>query len=314
MTIARQITTQSDICLPGISAHNYIGLATMGAKAPGIAYEHLTGMWWIPGAFVGANQFTTSVTHRAVGITLDGHDLGPLLPHLQIVPDPINALTPLHWLKSSREAMFVASTVVMQGKPVSLCSGLIVPPTPMFYCGEPGVPGLGDVTGPFESSVVVGMTPIDYLLGVLAITLQFGVQLLEEVRDLGSEVDIAGELLEVVIGPEPAELGPALGADMELARLRHALTGEPLEVEVRTGTSYAYREVVLRCNPDGTWVAVRSEERVLNYFERTSPAGVERGFTDPFEGNPPPIRNENLAVLPPFVADIVLRNERHSLL
>jgi hypothetical protein len=294
VTIAMQVSTQAGICAPGVTAHMYCGPTSMGAQVMGVALEDYAGMWWIPGAAVGANSYALSVLHDQTGIILDGHDLGPLLGHFQLVLDPVNALTPVHIVQSSRDTMFVASTVVMEGKSVALCSAFIAPPAPMYYCGEPGMPGIGDATAPMNS-VHVGMTPADYTIGLTVIAVRITVESVQAVQASREGVDVADEIVGLYLGPQPEDVAMEAVPDLVEGTMRLGLTEGPVEIELGGGTTYAHRRVVLGRDVDGN-VSVETVERSFSRFTRQTADGVEHGESNPYEGHPPPVRPLNIGL------------------
>jgi hypothetical protein len=281
MTFSHKVSTQSDLCLFWLAPHTYCGAATLGAPTPGLAAEGIVGMWWIPGACVGANSFSTSVVHRRVGVALDGHDLGPLLPHLQILVEPANLLTPVQMLLSSREAMYTASTVQMNGKAVALCSGRQLPPANMLYCGEPSLPGPGDVTGPSSSSVVVGMTAEDWRRGELRTGLNIAVDLAcGLIPSVGNEIraPIADEIADSAIGEAGERVGDAGSQGIELL-----FSDDPGEVELSL---------------PGVGGVVVSRDADGSYSVRGHPPYE---LTNPFEGHPPPMGPFNTGLPIPLI-------------
>jgi hypothetical protein len=126
-------------------------------------------MLWPPGNLVFKNKYSTTVTHKFLGIIQSGHDLGIIIPHIQIVPAPNNFFTPLHILFSSRKVMFSSSSVKVNGAFVGIAGVIGLPPTPMMVCSEPTGFPLGEVPTRWLNTVWVGFTWMDFLLGILGI-------------------------------------------------------------------------------------------------------------------------------------------------
>ena len=163
--------------LPLYSPHNYAPLPPLAppipavcmSPAPASAIDFPATMLWPPGNLLFKNKYSTTVTHKHLGIIQSGHDLGIIIPHIQIVPAPNNFFTPLHILFSSRKVMFSSSSVKVNGAFVGIAGVIGLPPTPMMVCGEPTGFPLGEVPTRWLNTVRVGFTWIDFLLGVLSI-------------------------------------------------------------------------------------------------------------------------------------------------
>jgi hypothetical protein len=178
-----KVTIQRDICLnlivPLTATHNFIPLPPYPPTPPPLpaaplslaacAIESLVNAWWPPGFALGANKFTTSVFHFGLGICLDGHDCGKLIPHVQVAPAPNNTLTITQVASSSRKCNFTASTVKFNGKSVACMTFVSWPPTPMTYCSEPMSMPLGDAVTAYFNTVDVGMTWQDWVAGAFAV-------------------------------------------------------------------------------------------------------------------------------------------------
>ncbi len=138
----------------------------------GMAFDLPTTVWWPGGAALGKNKLTETVKHNEWSFALEGHDVGPLIVHVQIAPHPANALTVLHILKSKRKANFSAGEVKAEGKPVghllALNPGLV--PTPMSVCGKPISPPTGctAIMSAFND-LLIGVHPVDLAAGWVSI-------------------------------------------------------------------------------------------------------------------------------------------------
>jgi len=172
----------NDLTMPMLfySPHNYGPLppfppvpppmpATPMSPAPASALDIPLPMLWPPGNLMFKNKYAPTVLHRYLGIIQAGHDLGPMIPHIQVLPAPNNFFTPLHILFSSRKMAFSTSTVKVGGVFVALGGVIALPPTPMMVCADPmGFP-LGEVPTRWLNKVWVGFTWLDFLLGVFTI-------------------------------------------------------------------------------------------------------------------------------------------------
>lgn len=89
---------------------------------------------WPPGNLKGDNELTDTVKHHYLSIVQKGHNCGLMIPDITTACPP-NLLYPLIWPRSSREMIFSASKVKMDGKPTAAASSF--PPLPMMTCGSP---------------------------------------------------------------------------------------------------------------------------------------------------------------------------------
>lgn len=123
-----------------------------------------------------ANKLTKRTLVNSVPIALAGHDIGPLIPDL--TPGcPLPANLALMWPFSSRKIMFSSSVSTAEGTPIGCAETLLVP-FPMMTCGDPvSAPVILHMTNCINT-VKVGMTPGDILLGVSAILISVGTDLL----------------------------------------------------------------------------------------------------------------------------------------
>ena len=118
-------------------------------------------MDWFGGAKTSLHAFARTnggVFHKGQWLVQEGHDCGPLIPHLP-------HMNPLNVLKSSRKAIFSASTVKVSGKPAAACHGWFV----MMVCGYPFSLPMGKNNTNASHSVFVGLTDLDILKGQLEI-------------------------------------------------------------------------------------------------------------------------------------------------
>jgi hypothetical protein len=166
--------------LPLYSPHNFGPLppipplppptpAVCMSPFPASALDLPATMLWPPGNLVFKNKYSTTVTHKFLGIIQTGHDLGIMILHIQVAPGVNNFFTPLHILFSSRKVMFSSSSVKVNGAFVGLAGLIGLPPTPMMVCGEPTGFPVGEVLTRWMNTVWVGFTWIDVLLGVVNI-------------------------------------------------------------------------------------------------------------------------------------------------
>lgn len=134
--------------------------------------EFIQAIWWPPGWAVGKHKLTGTVFHNNLTIAKDGHDIGPLEPHVPIpVPPAVAELKfIIHTLKSSRKANFSAGEVKANGDPIACCTMIdwAIIPTPMSYCSVVNIPEAGTGTALLFNSLIVGMHWIDMLAGWLS--------------------------------------------------------------------------------------------------------------------------------------------------
>ncbi len=134
---------------------------------------------WPPGYLINQNSLTTTVYHKrqtAWGwIVLDGHDQGVFLLHLTI-PVWANLRYIVIIPFSSREIMFIASSVQFNKKPVG-CSCLW-PIFPMLTCGDPcGAPLAFPLTNRWNT-LKVGMSLLDIIMGCVNIGISMAFDIL----------------------------------------------------------------------------------------------------------------------------------------
>jgi len=156
-----KVNTSWDVVL-GVSSH-------FGPIAPVGPLFSIEGaaQWWPPGYYLHKNKFTETVRHRGNKIVQQGHDIGPIMPHLTF-PLLGNPWYVKIYLLSSCEVKFSSSSVKGNGKEIG-CASLWIP-LPMMTCGEPiSWPLAFPITPIFLSSVSVGVTLMDLLAGVISI-------------------------------------------------------------------------------------------------------------------------------------------------
>lgn len=138
----------------------------------GLAVEPPVIMAWPPSVAMGKAKLTGTVFHLGWAIVQEGHDCGPMIPHMQIVPCPTNALTVIHVLKASRKVQFSAGEIKADKKPIAHCLLLNLPPTPMTNCGKPvSPPGSGSPSS-LANSLVLGVHIVDLIAGWVTIGVQ----------------------------------------------------------------------------------------------------------------------------------------------
>lgn len=117
-----------------MTVHNYYGAATgYSAPALGACIESIcVNMWWPPGALTGDHKLASTVQHRSLRTVQVGHKLGPLVPHVEMVPASDDILTPVQMLTSSFEVKFQNGEIVDQGAPI----GVLMPLTPALVCTD----------------------------------------------------------------------------------------------------------------------------------------------------------------------------------
>ncbi len=119
-------------------------------------------MNWPQGAH--KHVMAPNVLHKGQRIVLEGHDLGPMLPH---APSGFC----LHLIKSKRTPSFSASTVKAASAPVAVVDA---PWHLMMLCGDISLPYGLNLNNP-SHTVFVGMTAADQVAGYLAIGLSIAI-------------------------------------------------------------------------------------------------------------------------------------------
>lgn len=115
-----------------------------------------------PGLLLRTHKVSTTVTHKGLPIVQQGHDVGPLVPHLTypLVPNPwYGRILP----GASMKVVFGAQAVRVGGTPAGGAALML----PMLTCGEPvptptAVPPLSSL-----NTVHVGLTQRDLLAGAV---------------------------------------------------------------------------------------------------------------------------------------------------
>lgn len=191
------------------------------------AIEFPLVMLHLPGNALGKNKYSTTVTHKNLGIIQAGHDLGPLIGHVHVVPGFNNILSIVQMLFSSRKVMFSASTVKVQGQPAALAGLIGWPPTPMMICSDPmGLP-IGEVPTRWLNTVEVGVTLADFLLGLAAVAASmivdwiFKAKLGDLASPLGSQ--LLGKMMDA---GSFLEWGVKQGVGFALGLAQIAVTGQ----------------------------------------------------------------------------------------
>ncbi len=192
-------------------------------------------MDWGPGAGARRHSLAKGVRHKGAGLVLDGHDLGPMLPH-----GPCDFI--LHSLKSSRKTIYSASTVIAEKKPVA-CADLMKD-TFMMVCGDPiAFPtGINDCN--VVHTVMVGMSELDYLKGHVAALASVATDV---VATALSFADPSATVAAVVEGVAPDVFGldwkkatVGYAANLAGSVVVSAATGwrEPIACKLEVGSSY----------------------------------------------------------------------------
>jgi len=173
---------QKIVCPVNISNDWTTGICSHAAIPPtppiNFSFELPAPQLWPPGYLINQNSLTTTVYHKqqtAWGwIVLDGHDQGVFLLHLTI-PVWANLRYIVIIPFSSREIMFIASSVQFNEKPVG-CS--LWPIFPMLTCGDPcGAP----LAFPFTNllnTLKVGMSLLDIIMGCVNIGISMAFDIL----------------------------------------------------------------------------------------------------------------------------------------
>ena len=175
------ILTDMTMALPMYAPHNFAPLpppapppvpAVPMSPGPASALEPPLPQLWPPGNAVFANKYAITVLHKGMGIVQAGHDLGIMIPHVQVAPAVNNTFTPIHTLFSSRKVMYSSTSVKVDGQFVALAGLMALPPTPMMVCAEPLSFPMGEVPTRGSNTVWVGFSWSDVALGTLLIAIQ----------------------------------------------------------------------------------------------------------------------------------------------
>jgi hypothetical protein len=245
------IAISNDITLtlaPPVSMHMYFGLqGELVPTAPALDFP--APMYWPPGFALGANKLTTTVLHKSMPIVLDGHDCGPQVLHLQLAPDGLNTLTPIHILFSSRKVNFFTSDKVADGKCLGVAKLLAWPPAPMTSCGEPvSLAGTGVPTTALNS-VVLDLKWIDAVIGwgTIALTVTFELAL----STWGAAPTVSRMMLNK-LGVGDRALGKQ-GIAMLSGAARLALTDGPAQFKPTVGSPYLSVGLGVSRDEDGNY-------------------------------------------------------------
>ncbi|MCA9607958.1 MAG: hypothetical protein KC619_20250 [Myxococcales bacterium] len=123
-----------------------------------IHFEWPTTMWWPMGYAIGSNKLTETVRHQGFCFALEGHDVGPMIPHISVPPDNVMLVPTI--LGSKRKTNFSAGEVKADGKAVACCYSVPFPighiPTPMSFCSKPFDLLAGTGLAPMLHSLLVG--------------------------------------------------------------------------------------------------------------------------------------------------------------
>lgn len=167
------VNTDYDISF-GVLTHNVLLPPGIPVPTPMYSVEMVATQWWPPGFAMNQNKLTTTVKHVQQNIVLNGHDCGMLVPDIT-PPVLVQYWYAICWPFSSRKITFAASTVKMDGQPVG-CAQLGPVPLPMMTCGDPvSAPTALFMFNCFTSTVKVGMTLGDLLVGLLSIALSMAI-------------------------------------------------------------------------------------------------------------------------------------------
>ena len=131
-------------------------------------YDGSAPMNWAVGAGFNRHSLSSNVRHKGQALVLDGHDLGPQLPHA-----PMNF--GVHQLKSSRKGIYTASTILANGKAIACIDES--KGTKMMLCGDPVSLPFGSNNTNSAHSVSVGMSELDYFKGYASIAASVAVDL-----------------------------------------------------------------------------------------------------------------------------------------
>jgi hypothetical protein len=236
-----------------VSLHMYQGLQGFVPAAPSLDIP--VPMYWPPGFALGSNKLTTTVLHKDMPVVLDGHDCGTSIGHVQIAPDPANALSVIHILFSSRKVKFFTSDKVANKQCIGVVKLLAWPPAPMTSCGEPvSVPGAGAPTTALNSALV-DLSLVDALIGWGAVAaelaLDFVLLHLSKVSPK-SPADQMVNLMKNKVGIGDRALGKqAIAALSGAARL--ALTDGPANFQPTVGSPYLGFGLGVSRNDDGEY-------------------------------------------------------------
>jgi hypothetical protein len=211
-------------------------------------------------------------------MALEGHDVGPLIPHL--------LLTPLVELKSSRKMAFTASTVVLNKKPGACTKPL----TPMLACGDISLPAGSNISNGTHS-VFLGMSDFDIGLGWYDIGTAAVVDalcLLHGARQLGEKAPSFDEFGPTDIRDDAFGIDPfkmALGAPVSFGRSVlvswHNDWTTPVGVKFGMGGGGASASKEVYFDPKTKALVVKDSQNVPGLtgedWYAVGPEGIKRG-------------------------------------
>lgn len=257
----------SFLLTPPVAMHEHFGPPPPPPAPPvyvkvGVAVDFpAIPMFWPPGMAMGKNKLSTKVLHKGVPICLGSHDVGVMIPHVQTVPSPLNTLTALQILFSSRSSVFQSSTVLMEGKTVAACTmfNLEAPPSPLIACMDPVSLPIASAPTAHLNTVMFGMSLADYLIAVVTVAVTMAVEFaLSRGGDppSGWREVLSEKLLTSSFRGWAAKT--AVGLASGGARL--AFTDGPAALTVGVGSPYLQIQAQLQRDDKGQWtVSVGSQ-------------------------------------------------------
>lgn len=269
-----KVAISNDIALPilwppvVLTAHSYLGPTPPALPPPiqvtfGVATEIPVPMFWPPGMAMGQNKLTTTVVHKNLSIAQHGHDCGTAIVHVQILPGPLNTLTVLHILFSSRKVNFSSSTVLSQGKPTACATLISLPPAPMTTCMDPISPPCGSAPTCHLNTVVVVMSWADIIIGWAAIAANAAFEFV--MFKLGGGTPFGGTwgalgkefgkalLGKALGGGSPGELLAKNGIAVATGVAQLIFTDGPVDVKIGVGSPFLQVEAGVTRNVDGDY-------------------------------------------------------------
>lgn len=286
-----KISISTDLAFPLnalVTMHDYLGPVppTPLVYVPvGVALDFPAPMFWPPGMAMGLNQLTTKTLHRGLPICLAGHDVGVMIPHVQVAPSSSNSMTPVHILLSSRASTFPAAQVVAEGKPLTACTLTSLPPAPMLECADPVTTPTAGAPTSHLNTVVFGMSLSAYLMGALSAAAALAVDVIllgkgdlvpttvvsrkafDAVADkFGREATREGveriaqrrarkEMLDQLTPSFGKEWAIKQGVGMATGAARAYVTDGPAAVKVGVGSPYLKMEAGVSRDARGDWTS-----------------------------------------------------------
>lgn len=106
--------------------HDANGILIVGLDGHNGLHFPFVPMWFTSVNFLhpfalGGNQKTT-VLFNGVNTVVNQHVTPDLWPHLGVIPDPLDLLTPLHILMGQQKTWIPRSTVLIEGEPATVCA------------------------------------------------------------------------------------------------------------------------------------------------------------------------------------------------